>query len=536
MPNGADIIAKRLFEAGCRHAFGIPGGEVLALIDALDRAGITFHLAKHENAAGFMAEGVWHMTGAPAILVATLGPGVANCVNVVANALQDRVPMIVLSGRVDAAEAETYTHQVFDHQALMRPITKGSFTASAGAVDVVIARALTLALAGQPGPVHIDLPIRVAEMEEQGLPPVKPMRAAAMKPASTAEYEEARRLLSKAKRPLVIAGVDAVNQDAGPAVRAFCRKFNAPLITSYKGKGLLREDDPLSLGGAGLSPRADQILLPLILQSDCIVLAGYDPIEMRINWRNPWPDTAPVIDISAVLPTHFMHRADFNFIGDVSACLSSLGEGIADKAGWPDLEPSLAKAAIAELYVQNGGWGPDVVFQTLRRLAPENTVITADSGAHRILLSQIWQCYAPRTMLQSSGLCTMGCAMPLALGVQMTRPDLPVIAFMGDAGCEMVLGELATIRDQNAPVILVVLVDEALALIELKQRAMQKPQVGVRFGATDFVAVAQAMGGEGVWVEDKVSLESAFSGALKCRDKFTLIAARIAKDAYQGKI
>ena len=122
----ADLIAKRLYEAGCRFAFGIPGGEVLTLVDALERAGIRFVLSKHENCAGFMAEGVFQRSGAPGILVTTIGPGLANGVNVIANAQQDRVPLIVLTGCVDAEEALTYSHQVFDHQALLRPITKAS--------------------------------------------------------------------------------------------------------------------------------------------------------------------------------------------------------------------------------------------------------------------------------------------------------------------------------------------------------------------------------------------------------------------------
>ena len=133
MPTAATLIAERLAAAGCRFAFGIPGGEVLTLIDALAAAGIRFVLAKHENAAGFMAEGTWHQTGAPGVLVATVGPGIANAVNVIANAHQDRVPMIVLSGCVDAAEQQTYTHQVFDHQALLRPITNATLMAVDGA-------------------------------------------------------------------------------------------------------------------------------------------------------------------------------------------------------------------------------------------------------------------------------------------------------------------------------------------------------------------------------------------------------------------
>ena len=141
----ADVLAQRLYRAGCRHAFGMPGGEVLTLVDALARAGITFHLAKHENCAGFIGEGVHHADGAPVILVATLGPGALNGVNVVANALQDRVPMLVLTGCVDAAEAHSYTHQVLDHQAVLGPITKASFRLDAEAAGLITDKAVTIA-------------------------------------------------------------------------------------------------------------------------------------------------------------------------------------------------------------------------------------------------------------------------------------------------------------------------------------------------------------------------------------------------------
>ncbi len=117
-PRAADHLARRLFEAGCRHAFGMPGGEVLTVMDALARAGIEVVLARHENAAAFMAEGVWQRTGAPGIVVATLGPGVLNGVNAIANAHQDRVRLIVISGCVDADEGLTYTHQTLDHLAV----------------------------------------------------------------------------------------------------------------------------------------------------------------------------------------------------------------------------------------------------------------------------------------------------------------------------------------------------------------------------------------------------------------------------------
>ncbi|KGM89411.1 Thiamine pyrophosphate enzyme, N-terminal TPP binding domain protein, partial [Roseovarius mucosus DSM 17069] len=160
----ADYLARRLYEAGCRHAFGMPGGEVLTVMDALARAGIEVTLARHENAAAFMAEGVWHRTGAPGILIATLGPGVLNGVNAIANAHQDRVPLIVLSGCVDADEALTYTHQILDHQAVLAPITKATFRLTAQGADIIADKAIGIATEGRPGPVHIDVPISVADM------------------------------------------------------------------------------------------------------------------------------------------------------------------------------------------------------------------------------------------------------------------------------------------------------------------------------------------------------------------------------------
>ncbi|MDP6294493.1 MAG: thiamine pyrophosphate-binding protein, partial [SAR324 cluster bacterium] len=287
MANASEIIGTRLYHAGCRRAFGIPGGEVLVLMDGLKKSGIEFLLTKHENNAGFMAEGGFHANGAPGILVATLGPGVANAVNVVVNAFQDRVPLIFLTGCVDADEALTYTHQVFDHSELLKSVTKASIKVVDGAVDVVIDKALAISLDGQPGPVHVDIPISVAAKEQlaQDFPVDREIIVSNMPspsaPAEGAALESARNWLREAKQPLMIAGVDVLNQHAEKAVAEFARDFMIPLITTYKAKGVLPEDDPLALGGAGLSPLADKQLLPLLRESDLIILAGYDPIEMR---------------------------------------------------------------------------------------------------------------------------------------------------------------------------------------------------------------------------------------------------------------
>jgi acetolactate synthase-1/2/3 large subunit len=199
--NAADVIAQRLYQAGCRYAFGIPGGEVLTIVDALTRAGIEFILTKHENAAGFMAEGTWHATGAPGVLVATVGPGIANAVNVIANAEQDRVPLIAISGCVGAAEALSYTHQIFDHQAVLRPVVKATLEVAEGAADVAVEKALAIAMEGRKGPVHLDLPIAVAASDHPAPGPQR--RPSEMTAPSGPMLAEAQEMFFRAERPLL---------------------------------------------------------------------------------------------------------------------------------------------------------------------------------------------------------------------------------------------------------------------------------------------------------------------------------------------
>ncbi|WP_050931924.1 thiamine pyrophosphate-binding protein [Aestuariivita boseongensis] len=531
----ADLLAQRLYEAGCRHAFGMPGGEVLTLVDALEKAGIAFHLAKHENAAGFMAEGVHHVDGAPAILVATVGPGAMNGVNVVANALQDRVPLMVLTGCVDADEALSYTHQVLDHAAVFAPITKGSFRLTPGGADTIADKAVSLAMAPRQGPVHIDVPISVA-----GAPVAEGARrrlapSSAVAPAG-ADLAKARDWLAGARRPVAILGLDILRDGSAPVVQAFLEHFQIPFVTTYKAKGVVDEDHALCLGGAGLSPLADRHLVPFIQSADLILCIGYDPIEMRTGWREIWdPATQNVIDIAAVANDHYMHQAGLNIIGDTGASLEALAQGLRGVQTWPGDEVVAVKKALAGAFPLDDIWGPAAVIAEARAVMPAGTLATADSGAHRILLSQMWACEAPKSLVQSSGLCTMGCAVPLAIGLKLAAPDRPVISFSGDAGFLMVAGELATARELGVPVIFVVFVDASLALIELKQRQRQMTNRGVDFDRHDFAAMGRAFGGQGVTVRTREELRAALEAA-RGSETFTVIAAEIERGAYDGRI
>ncbi len=529
MTTAAQIIAQKLHAAGCRHAFGMPGGEVLLLMQALDEVGIEFTLCKHENNAGYLAEGSYHATGAPGILLTTIGPGLANGLNSVANAYQEQVPLIVLSGCIGTGEAESFTHQVIDQSALMAPITKAQFQVAKGSAQQVVEKALSIARADPPGPVHIDVPHDLAGSEvaviERAL--LAPIRAAW--PEGEA-LETARDMLSRAKNPVILAGLGAVHHHAGAAILALAEAAEIPVITTYKAKGIIDEAHPLCLGGHGLSPKSDTVVLPLLAESDCVILAGYDPIEMRNGWLEPW-DAANAIDIIHADIQHGMHSAAVRFVGDVALGVAALQSAAPAKTGGAPA----ARAKLAEMFAEREDWGPHQVFSSVLGCLPEGGVATADSGAHRILLSQMWQCKTPQTLLQSTCFCTMGIALPLAMGyAKAAGPNGPrVVAFMGDAGFEMVAGELATLRDLGVNLTIVVLVDESLSLIDLKQSRSNLPQLGVNFGATNITAVAKAYNGVSAWITNKEQLIAATNSAF-INDGFTLLACKIEKSHYAG--
>ena len=532
----ADQLAGRLAEAGCRFAFGIPGGEVLTLIDALEAAGIRFVTAKHETAAGFMAEGVWQRTGTPPVLVATVGPGLSNATNVVVNARLDRVPLIVLAGLVDADDALTYNHQIIDHARLLAPAIKGAFTLTATAADLITEKALALATDPRPGPVLIDLPIEVAAATAGPAAGIRRVPPRPTAPAEGAALDEVRSWLGAARRPLLIAGLDAVADEAGPALRAFVEAFDVPVIQTYKAKGLLPEDHPMALASAALSPAADAEIMPIVAAADLVILAGYDAVEMRRSWQQPWdPTTKRVVAFEAVPNDHYLHQASMSFVCDVGAGLAAMGRGVEAASTWTAGAVAEARARIKEPFRLDESWGPAAVMDVARRVLPAETVATADVGAHRILLSQVWPVVEPRGLLQSNGLCTMGCGLPLGIGAKLAEPERPVVVFTGDGGLLMVLGELATAAELGLPLIVVCFVDRSLALIELKQQERQLARQGVGVGSFDVVSVAAGLGGKGVVATDRQELETALIAA-SAADRFTLIACPIEADSYQGRL
>lgn len=530
----ADIVSKTLFDHGVRHAFGMPGGEVVTMLDAFEKAGIQFHLSRHETAAAIMASGAITLTAKPQVLLTTVGPGLANAVNGIADASQERVPLIVISGIVDRETRGRYTHQVIDHGQLLRPLVKGSFEIERESASSTIARAIALATAEPMGPVHLDLAPSVAAQEYRSK---RTIAAPQIYKSSVSLTDPAVRALAEkiysAERPLIIAGLGAVRCQAGVPLEHLAETICAPVITTYKAKGLLSERHPLAMGAAGLSPLADQVLLELARKSDLVLLLGYDPIEMRLGWLDFSKNQSKIVEIGRTSIDHGMHHAGIRIDADEKGVLQALAGSVLAQRGWPEGEPEEAKQALTRIFATKSEWGPHAIVDQLNNWVQASDIVTVDSGAHRILLSQKWIAQEPLTLLQSAGFCTMNAALPLAIGAKISDPSRRVFAVMGDGGLEMGLGELATIRDHGLPVTIIVFQDRSLTLIALKQSSAGLRSAGVTLGETDFAAVARAFGGFGINVETADGLRSALERT-DGRNAFTLIACRFDTAAYAG--
>jgi acetolactate synthase-1/2/3 large subunit len=537
VPKTTDIIAAALKESGVTHAFGIPGGEVLELLEAFRKQGIEFVLTKQELGAGMMADAAFQLTGKPGVLVATLGPGITNTTTAVAQALLDRSAVIVITGEIATSLKAVYTHQIIDQDLMMRPLVKWSTTIQSKGAFEQVRKGLAIAQTAMPGPVHFNLPTDVAVAEQPEGRRFAPDRIAAA-PAPH-ELHVLLEWLEAAKKPLALVGLGVQLDGAHGELQAFLEKWRVPFVTTYKAKGVVPEDHELCIGATGLSPVVDKIHMSELADADLVLAIGFDPVELRSDWMAPWDETKRTVGIDLLPNTHHVFRTRLEYAGSIAACLRTLTSTGPQRAmeRWPADELDRYRGSIrtAIAHRPERGMGPYQVATTLREVFPRDTIATVDTGSHRILIDHVWQAYEPRRLLQSNGLGSMGYALPAAIAAKLLFPGSPVLAMMGEAGLDMVIGEMALLAKHKLKLTIVVFRDDTLSLIKLKQERMQLPETGVRTASPDYGLIAQAYGGRGVVVEDVASLRGAARESLES-ECFTLIDARIDPAEYRRQM
>jgi acetolactate synthase-1/2/3 large subunit len=513
-------IVDALREAGADTVFGIPGGgNNLDFIGAVEAAGMRFVLAHAETPAAMMAGAYADLTGRPSACVLTRGPGAASAVNGVANALLERQPMVVVTDAVSSADYERIAHQRLDQRTLFAQVTKWSATAGTDA-QAVSAHAVATATRPPCGPVHLDF---------DPTAPSTPVPAVA--PATVvcdADLNYATRLLAGSRRPVVLLGVGARGHEVD--VRALLESSSVPVLMTYRAKGVVPDSWP---NAAGLLTGATTEA-PLLEAADLIVMIGVDTVEF---FPNPWPYAAPVLSIASWAETNSYLTIDVELVGEVDKLVRHVAEHwptttwVAD-AGNRHRDFELQRLLVAGPAPVHG-LAPQAVVLRARAAAPVGTIATVDAGAHMLPAMCLWPTEANDEVLISSGLATMGYAVPAAIGAALARPGRRVVALTGDGGLGMCVGELETIRRLDLPITVVVFNDARLSLIAIKAKPDGNGGEGaVAYTATDFAQVGEGYGLLGLRVETLEQLDDALTTAI-AHEGPSLVDVRVDPSAYR---
>lgn len=532
--NASTVIARYLTAAGIRHVFGYPGDPNIEFIEAIHRENMEFILARREGTAGLMAEAYGQLTGLPGVCMSTLGPGSSSLVNAVADAMLGRVPMIALSGQIDLVREQTFTHQVLDHNRLFAPVSKWATYVRPDTVATVMRKALRIAMAERPGPVHISVASDVAGAEATDddirLPPLHPSDHGIAVFATGAVSDPVKRL-NEAKRPIVVAGISAVRGEASAALTAFAEKTGCPVVVSPMAKGVFAETHDNFAGT--LDVACSDYLWDFVKSADLILAVGFDAVELI----RPWSPRAETIHIDATPNTDQIYPAAIEVIGPIPAILDALADGFTGGARWTAKEIANHRAKLRARYYEGrvkGRLNPTDIVDIAREAAPSNTIISIDVGSHKLRVGQGWTTHEPRSVLISNGLSSMGYALPAAIAARVVKPDRPVIGFMGDGGFAMVQGELRLAASLKLGITVIVFCDNSLNLIERKQIALQYPSIGTTLESTDIAALAESMGCAGINVASAKELEIALAAHSDVRDTPLVIGAAIDPSQYMA--
>lgn len=511
----AETLARTLRDAGITRMFGLPGGEILDFVEAARKLGIDFTLVRHEATASFLADALGQLERRPAVCVSTLGPGAVNMTLGVANALLDRSPLIAITASISEASRPYATHQNLDLNGVYRPLTK--MTVMLDGVDTAAKarRAVRAAVEPRMGPVHLGLPSDVGRREERVTEDASTIDVTPSRPSPPAASDVARMAdtLRRARRPILLIGLDLDPLTSPPLVRRLVDALGVPAFVTPKAKGILPEDHPLFCGVcAGVA--GDGVLLDFFARADLLVGLGFDPVESDKIWHQ----TMGMVSIGpmSIAAGAFAPRCEL--VGEFGASVEALlGRSLgpydwtpADLRGLrADLEGVLRSAARP-----SQGLSPYDLTRALRDLCPRGTIMTTDVGSVKFVVSQAWTTLEPLTFLESNGLSSMGYGLPAAMAAKIHFPDRAVVCTVGDGGFAMGFADLETCVRRRLNLLTVVYNDSALSLIRVVQAGRQYPDYGVRFGQVDFAAAATALGAWGRRVSSLEELARAVPEAL----------------------
>ncbi|MBQ4794445.1 acetolactate synthase large subunit [Pectobacterium versatile] len=496
---GAQLIVRLLEQQGITTVAGIPGGAALPLYDALGQSKTIRHvLARHEQGAGFMAQGMARASGRAAVCMASSGPGATNLLTAIADAKLDSIPLVCITGQVPSSMIGTDAFQEVDTYGISIPVTKHNYLVrDINELPRVIPEAFRIAQSGRPGPVWIDIPkdIQNATIELSELPDVFPVDTPPAIPQQ--EIERAAAMINAAQRPVLYLGGGIVSGVAHEQAVQLAERSSLPTTMTLMALGTMPVDHPLSLGMLGMhAARSTNLILQ---QADLLIVLGARFDDRAIGKAEQFCPNASIIHID-IDPAELgkIRQPHVAINADVAQALDQLLPHIAPQQR--DVWRTTVRGLQQEFPFSMPGADDPLshygLVQATAQALTDDAIITTDVGQHQMWVAQSYPLRRPRQWLTSGGFGTMGFGLPAAIGAALAEPNRTVVCFSGDGSLMMNIQEMATAAEEGLNVKIVLMNNQSLGLVHQQQDMFFQKRIfaaDYRYSA-NFLAIAAGFG------------------------------------------
>jgi len=532
---GADIVVDVLVEEKVDTVFGLPGGAIMEVYDALFNAPFKNILTRHELAACHMADGYARATGKVGVVMATSGPGATNLVTGLATAHMDSVPLVAITGQVPTSYIGTDAFQEADVTGITRPVTKHNFLVTdIKDLALILREAFYIARTGRPGPVLVDIPKDITQqVYDYKMPTLKDVEDAlpGYKPhyeGNIAQIKKAAKLIRQAKRPVLYVGGGAVAAEAQEELVKLSELAKIPVTTTLMGKGAFPEDHPLALHMLGM--HGTYYANMAVYNSDLLIAIGArfdDRVTGKIDEFAPEAKIIHIdIDPASISKTIYV---DVPIVGDVKKVLSKLIKEVEKKpVEWDEAREAWIKL-IDKWKIEHPLTydrkskiiKPEYVVEEIYKITKGEAIITTGVGQHQMWAAMFYKYKFPRQFINSGGLGTMGFGFPSAVGAKIARPDKEVIAIEGDGSFLMNIQDIATAVQYRVPVKIAILNNEFLGMVRQWQQLFYDSRYSSVCLSTqpDFVKLAESFGAVGLRATKPSEVRKVLKEAMSINDR-----------------
>jgi acetolactate synthase-1/2/3 large subunit len=501
----SELFVAQLEEEGVRYVFGLPGEENLYLLDALRKSSIKVVITRHEQAAAFMAATYGRLTGKAGVCFSTLGPGATNLVTGVAHAQLIGAPLVSISAQKPRKENWQAKFQLVDVISMMKPLTKKAASIfDPNTIPTVLRNAFKTAEAERPGAVHLELPEDVAE-EEASAGVQKRGEVRRPGPDHRA-IDRAVELIERAKNPLLVVSSGANRKRVSQNLMDLVNRTGLYVVHTQMGKGVLPDDCEYSLFSTGIH-KPDYVNCG-IDQADLIIPVGYNTVEYPPSiWNRNLDKTILNIDFVESEPDLYFNPA-VEVVGDISHSLRRIAEKIKGRRSFPVFAKTraLIERKMDGFVESRYPFLPQEIVKSVREVMSREDIVALDNGIYKLWFSRLYRTFKPNTFLLDNALATMGAGLPAGIAAKMLHPDRKVLAVCGDGGFMMNSQELETALRYQAPIVVLLLNDNAYGFVKWKQRNLNFENFGMDVANPDFVKYAESFGARGMRVEKGQSL------------------------------